>query len=104
MRFGILLAIVVSAAGGLLFSSSCVTGELSECDIAQGCPPTMRCIANRCSCDDDRLKRCCSKFESELNCTPICRFEDECRTTPEMSGGGVGGAVGAGGSSTTGGG
>jgi hypothetical protein len=110
MRLGFLLAIVVSAGGGLLFSSSCVTGELSECYSDQGCPPTMRCIENRCSCDDDRLKRCCSKFESALGCTPICRFENECRRGlgegSAVSGdevGGAGGAGGIGGSSTTGG-
>ena len=115
MRIGVFLAVAVSAVSavlGGLMASSCVFGEPYECYGDSACPLTMRCIANACSCEDNRLKFCCSRFDPDPDCKPTCRYEDECPkeigvVVSAASSGGVGGGGsgggGAGGSSTTGG-
>jgi hypothetical protein len=103
MRIGVFLAFAGSAVGGLLLASSCVMGELAECYSDLACPLTMRCIANSCSCEDNRLKFCCSKFDPDADCKPTCRYEDECRAKPgEVSAVSSGGEVSSGGSVSSG--
>lgn len=100
LRIGAFLAFALIAVLGVLLSaSSCVTGELAECYHDLACPLTMRCIQGTCSCEDNRLKFCCSKFEPAANCMPTCRYEAECPAEPgaTMPVSGATGGAGAGG-------
>lgn len=102
MRIGVVLALAVTVVGAVVLPSACVIGGLDECYNDLACPLTTRCIAGRCSCESNELKRCCSKFDpaSDGDCRKVCRYKDECRAepggVPVVSGGGSGAGGGAG--------
>ena len=112
MRAGLLLAVAVSAVGGLLLASGCGAEVEPEavCYSDAACPLTMRCIQNQCSCGLFLMERCCSKHDPapDGECHKVCRFKEECRPAPGLGAssdgeGGAGGAGGGGGSIATGG-